>query len=136
MRISRSDVDLWRAKEVQGLRRLAEASPFASQEKRPDPAPKRAAGNRSRLVDRTELASAVLPVDDQLSDTAGNIAILKHLLDTVLPTLALPDDVHHAAASLLFEDMDHHLRVLDAALAEKEADGKDEQEAEPDGRLE
>lgn len=135
MRITRSDVDLWRAREMQGLRRLAEASPFSSQERRPEPALRRASSSRRRLVDRTEQANAAPPIDDQLSDTVGNVTILQHLLDSVLPALDLPADVRLAAASLLSEDMNHHLRVLGAGLAGEEELEEGEPEAEPDGRL-
>lgn len=135
MRITRSDVDLWRAREMQGLRRLAEASPFSSQERRPEPTLRRASSSRRRLVDRTEQANAAPPIDDQLSDTVGNVTILQHLLDSVLPALDLPADVRLAAASLLSEDMNHHLRVLGAGLTGEEDLEEGEPEAEPDGRL-
>lgn len=133
MRVSRSDVDLWRAREMQGLRRLAESSPFSSQEKRPEPTLKRAASSRRRLVDRAELANAVPSIDDQLSDTAGNVTILRHLLETVLPALDLPEEVRQAAASLLADDMDHHLRVLDAGLTDEAAADAGGPEATSDG---
>lgn len=112
MRINRADIDLWRAHELQSLRRPSETSSPGALEKRPEPAPRRPTGSRRRLIGRTASSGAIAPLDDQLADTAGNVAILRHLIDCVLPTLPMPDDVRQLAVSLFAEDMNHHLRVL------------------------
>lgn len=129
MRISRADTDLWRAREAQESRRLnpTGSSPFVDH--RFDLGTRKSATSRKGRASRTDAINATPPMGDVLEQTTGNIAVLRHLIDHVLPTLPMPQEVRQCACSLFAEDMDHHLRVLDAT----EHDGK---EQDTDGKLE
>ncbi|GEM_PF-4299641 len=128
MRINRADIDLWRAREMQGLRRSSESSSTSSVlDHRFDVAAKRSlARRRSRATD-LDGPGATPPLDNLLEQTTGNVVILRYLIDSVLPALPMSADVRQSAQMLFTEDMDHHLRVLDAANEEDrklEFDGK------------
>jgi len=127
MRITRADIDLWRAREMQGTRRLREAESSPALEKRFETEAKKPAARRRGPIGNADAVSAVPPLGDVLEETSGNVVVLRHLINRVLPALPMSEDVRQCASALFAEDMDHHLRVLDATPPddkEQEIDGE------------
>lgn len=126
MRINRADLELWRARELQGTQRLTETS-SPSLDKRFSAEAKKSKTEKRNRAARTEVVSAAPPLDDVLEQTNGNIVVLRYLIGSVLPELPMSEEVRQCAISLFTEDMDHHLRVLEAASQndrKQEMDGK------------
>lgn len=127
MRITRADIDLWRAREMQGGRRLREAAPAPALERRFEAEAKKPATRRRGQVGSIDAGNAIPPLGDVLEETSGNVVVLRHLINRVLPALPMSEDVRQCASALFAEDMDHHLRVLDAVPRgdkEQEIDGE------------
>lgn len=114
MRVDRTSSDPWPIEGEHGTQRARE--PFeAAQAAQPRTPPRRPArAGRAPRAAGAQGAAASAAAETALAQTAGNVEILQHLIDTVLPRLALPADVRALAAALLSEDMDHHRRVLSA----------------------
>lgn len=114
---------------MQGLRRSNESSsPPSVLDHRLDAAARRSLAGRRRRVADIDGPGATPPLDNLLEKTAGNVVILRYLIEHVLPTLTMSADVRQSAQMLFTEDMDHHLRVLDAA-------NEEDRELELDGKL-
>ncbi|AHG62183.1 hypothetical protein [Advenella mimigardefordensis] len=129
MRINRADIDLWRARELQGTHRVNEAQPSSVPERRFDVRSGKPMTDRRRRVGNVDALDATPPLNSLLEETSGNVAILRHLIEQVLPTLPMSDDVRQCASALFIEDMEHHRRVLEAHSGE-------DKEMELDGKLE
>ena len=129
MRINRADIDLWRARELQGTHRVNEAQRSAVPERRFDVRSGKPVADRRRRVGNVDALDATPPLNSLLEETSGNVAILRHLIEQVLPALPMSDDVRQCASALFIEDMEHPLRVLAAHSGE-------DKEVELDGKLE
>lgn len=128
MRINKADIDLWRVRQTREGHKLNEVRSIPVLDRRPDVEEKRPILGRRSQVKEPDGLNATPPLNKLLEQTSGNVAILRYLIKSVLPALPISEDVRQCANSLFIEDMDHHLRVLDA-------ESRDDSEMEIDGKL-